>query len=71
MRQFDCADENTSLPTVGQLLLARNELGNVDAGGEWTDSHQMDDVLGELANVVSSAGVVSSVSRRSTALTAA
>jgi hypothetical protein len=42
---------------VGQLLLARNEFGNVEAAGEWTDSHQLDDVLGELPNVVNSAGV--------------
>ena len=32
----DCGDENASLPTVGELLLAIDELGI--AGAEWTDN---------------------------------
>jgi len=33
----ECAKGGLALPSVGQLIAAATTLGNVSAGGEWTD----------------------------------
>lgn len=34
---IECAKDGLTLPSVGQLMAAATTLGNVSAGGEWTD----------------------------------
>ena len=46
---------------MGQLLLARDELGNVSGGGEWTDSLHLNGTS-FFANQVGAAGVESTIS---------
>jgi hypothetical protein len=60
----DCADENASLPTVGQLKLALDELN--PSGSEWTDGLQSDgsSINAQTVTPSGSVGIVDNTSLR-------
>ncbi len=56
----DCADEGRALPGVGELIAAIGPLGNVPAGGEWTDSFYVIPPSENRALTVNSSGAAES-----------